>query len=346
MRSFVVAALLLAGVLAGCSDPEDPPATHVCPDGREIRLDEVPGSNQTGFDPANACAPQKPTYSLTVRVTIEKPDGPTLADAEVFFAEASEVRPDDETTLGLGYYTKSNGEFTVVYEEPQELILQLFGPDAPKWTREGFPVTVGEQVIVPEGVTLEGRTVIVPLFRRELPFTATGTWGPVSATPSGTDVTPAQATFAIDLGLGDPALEAAYWARASSIDLRLRWQNASPNHADMYAGIAWGDTVVASRPDNDPSDLLSPGVREATFTGPIPMEGRPGPTEPLHAAALTRTVVLGEMPLTFTGKLSFRGLVPPQLPIPACLAGAVECMEPELPLPQLPAAAAPAGRTA
>ena len=149
MRSLVVATLLLAGVLAGCSDPEDPPATHVCPDGREIRLDEVPGSSQPGFDPATACTPPKPTYSLTVRVTVEKPTGATLADAEVFFAKASEVRPNDETTLGLGYYTKSNGEFTVVYEEPQELILQVFGPDAPKWTREGFPAVSYTHLTLP-----------------------------------------------------------------------------------------------------------------------------------------------------------------------------------------------------
>ena len=303
---------LLALVLAGCGSPGAGPAE--------------PSPALRG-----PTAPADEDHDLVVRITQETPDGPPVAGIEV---QAFVLDASGAPGPAIPRSTDPQGYARFTFEDPVRIAVRA---TAPGWTREGVVLQVGPQVLFDQVPTAAGlhtaalseRDLFLPLFRADLRMSAAGSLMTATLEP-GSDGSVRSPVATADLALPD-GLAAAYLARITAADVRLRWEDTASSRAHLAAALAWDGAVWVRGEASSPG--LLPGPREASLSGALPAEGRPADLDVarLQAAAVLESAVVGDVPLAFDVRLQLAGLEPPGLPA-AChsMQGCV------LPLPDLP----------
>lgn len=148
MRSVLVALVVLSALLAGCTGDggKDDPNTYACPDGTEIDLDGIPGSENSTFNPLSKCPKSSgssssnstpnvlPTLSLTVTDDAgnETVVG-TLMGNLTFSAEGSTDADGSITGIAVSV-TDSNTTRTASLFDP---VAKAFKPATFKFDRPG-----------------------------------------------------------------------------------------------------------------------------------------------------------------------------------------------------------------
>jgi hypothetical protein len=294
------------------------------------------GSPSTTPTPTPSLAPAIPVdqdYDLTVRVSQETADGAAMPGVEV---QAFVLDDAGSPGPAIPRSTDTQGFARFTFEDPIRIAVRATSPG---WTREGVVLQVGETVAFEQVATAAGihtatvseRDLFLPLFHNELRLSAATVvmTGLVEPAPDGTIHSPvATAALAFPEGLGP-----AYLARLAAADVRLHWEDTATSRAHLSAGLAWdGEPWVRGEA---PSPGIGLGPREASYSGPLPTEGRPADVSAavLEAAAVLESAAVGDVPLTFDVRLVLAGFQPPGLPV-ACHSTKV-CADPLPPLPPL-----------
>ncbi|HUR25922.1 MAG TPA: hypothetical protein VM327_07925 [Candidatus Thermoplasmatota archaeon] len=265
---------------------------------------------------------------LAVRVSQETADGPALpgAGVQAFVLDASGA-----VITSIPASTDTRGFARFRFAEPVRAAIRA---TAPGWTREGVVVQVGDLVAfdqVPSApgfhtASLSERDLFLPLFHSGLALSAAATLTTRTVQPAPDGSLHPPVTTA---GLALPAdLAEAYLARMVAADVRVHWEDTVSSRAHVAAALAWdGDVWVRGE---SPGPGLAPGPREASFSGPVPVE-RPADLSEAHlqAAAILESAAVGEVPLTFEVTLRLAGLEPAGLPAPC--HSRTPCLVPPLP---------------
>jgi hypothetical protein len=269
-------------------------------------------------------------YDLTVRVSEERPDGPSMKGVEVQAFVLDEAgRPGP--TIPRSTDTQGFARFT--FEDPARIAVRA---TAPGWTREGVILNVGDRLTADDpAVVLSERDLFLPLYHGELRLSAATSLMTSTVEPQ-LDGSVEAPVAAADLAFPD-GLAGAYLSRLSAADVRVRWEDTASSRADLAAALAWDGQAWAQGDASGPG--LLPGPREATYSGKLPADGRPDDLTVAHlqAAAVLASAAVGDVPLAFEVRLSFAGLEPPGLPV-ACHAMATSTTACLPALPPLPLA--------
>lgn len=297
--------VLLVALLAGCNDPAPVP------------------------EPTPAAPPPAlPHYAFQVVVTEERPDGPRLP-AEVHATRLDQGR----LAAPILRSTDGSGVARFVLFEPGTYLVRVLGPTG--WTQEGARILLDEtglQLEGTEGLVVSDGDLFVPLYRSSLDFVGQQTWSTTLASV-GSDGSVAPAFMGLPLPLPE-GLEAAYRSRLTQGQVTVRWSDSVDGLApSLAAGLVVGDALVAEG-EPVPASFV-PGEREAAWAGDD-LEAVRASAEPVLAAAVTRSAVLGMVLLDFQATLEFGGQVPPELPPLNCHLRYGVCGVPLPPLPPGP----------
>ncbi|MEA3136229.1 MAG: hypothetical protein QOC71_510, partial [Thermoplasmata archaeon] len=184
-------------------------------------------------DPAPAPATTAPSpvdqdYDLTVRVSEERPDGPSMKGVEVQAFVLDEAgRPGP--TIPRSTDTQGFARFT--FEDPARVAVRA---TAPGWTREGVILNVGDRLTADDpAVVLSERDLFLPLYHGELRLSAATSLMTSTVEPQ-LDGSVEAPVAAADLAFPD-GLAGAYLSRLSAADVRVRWEDTASSRADLAA---------------------------------------------------------------------------------------------------------------
>lgn len=267
----LAALLLLALVLAGCTDSRGPPVSSRAVPG------DAPQVNGSG------------PVDLTVHVR-EEPGGVGFADASVVVYWGEDAH--DGATPAERPWTRADPKPAT--PEPAEILRLRTGLDGEAVAKVPEDEYVGVVASAP-GRTQEWiprlevgsshRTVDLPLFDASRSFTRNVTMGP-AATTGGT--APAWEPASVEWA-GDPETDAAYLHRLGRLTARLTWENGPRGGGDLALGLG----VDTSEPDLlvDEGNETSPGEHHEEVTlAPEGIEAQGWPDEDvLHAGPGTRS---------------------------------------------------------
>jgi hypothetical protein len=276
MRAALALAVLL---LAGCAAPSHPSAS---------------------LSPSPPSAPP-PEYTLNLRVSQERPDGPPIAGAEVVAFPM-----DAGGQLGTGMARAADGDGVVRYSFPQPTRLAVRA-SATGWTHEGAILEIGP-TLSSSGAVVSDRDAFLPLYRPSLAFATSLSLSTAFVVPDNGSFQMPLATVTLPFPEG---VQAAYLSRLSAAEVTLRWDDTPTSRADLAAGLAWDGALWTQGEASGPGL----GPREARFDGPLPAD-RPADlaNARFQAAAVLHTASVGDVPLAFEVTLRFSGQEPPGLP--------------------------------
>lgn len=265
-----------------------------------------------------------PVYALAVRVTEERPDGTPFLGAQVHIGTLDVAG----NLIGspMNRMTDADGWVRVEWHVPMRVAVQAVAPDKTRWTIEGAHVTVGDTVEADRGLVSE-RDLFLPLYHATLDFAVGTTWNTtIAKLGEGAMVEAVHADVGLTFGDG---LQEPYVARLAKAKVHLTWEDTVTSRAELAAGLAWNGVIWVE--GEMPPAQLAPGNRSADYADALPAT-RPADLKAAHlqAAAVTRSAVVGEVPLAFAVELSFGDVRPSELPDPRCHARSELCV---LPLP-------------